>query len=258
MSNTYTNGENSCCIGLYRSTVKNAHLRDILEIRGSDFHVLEEFWMEAVAFSSGYFGEAEGFLRSHVWGAAGPRRVRGRAGGAGSRSPAGRGRSRFRGKGGAAPGSAGGAEPRPAPEAAAGGAGRGGAVPRRRGRGKLGEPFWGAGPERGRTWGRRAPPGAVTSGRRAGPPGCRGAFAAVTARPAARARLRCAGAPWAPPRPMTGRSASSGPYSWKGVWSACLPGSKTCKGKGSAVCIALCAVLKAGLVGAVVSRGRSR
>ncbi|KAF2978810.1 hypothetical protein EK904_006059 [Melospiza melodia maxima] len=30
---------------------------------------------------------------------------------------------------------------------------------------------------------------------------------------------------------MTGRSASSGPYSWKGVWSACLPGSKACKGK---------------------------
>lgn len=129
MSNTYTNGENSCCIGLYRSTVKNAHLRDILEIRGSDFHVLEEFWMEAVAFSSGYFGEAEGFLRAHVWGAAGPRRVRGRAGGAGSRSPAGRGRSRFRGKGGAAPGSAGGAEPRPAPEAAAGRAGRGRPAP---------------------------------------------------------------------------------------------------------------------------------
>lgn len=50
---------------------------------------------------------------------------------------------------------------------------------------------------------------------------------------------------------MTGRSASSGPYSWKGVWSACLPGSKTCKGKGSAVSIALCAGFKAGLVGAV-------
>lgn len=69
--------------------------------------------------------------------------------------------SRFRGKGGA--------EPRPAPEAAAGGAGRGRPGPA--GPGELGEPFWGAGPERGRTWGRWAPPGAVTSGHGAGPAG---------------------------------------------------------------------------------------
>lgn len=240
-------------MGLYRSTVKNAHLRDILEIRGSDFHVLEEFWMEAVAFSSGYFGEAEGFLRAHVWGAAGPRRVRGRAGGAGSRSPAGRSRSRFRGKGGAAPGCAGRAEQRPAPEAAAGRAGRGRPAPAGPGeargtilgRGAGARPHMGAaGPARGGDI--RAPRGAPRLSR------------GFRRRPAARARLRCAGAPWAPPRPMTGRSASSGPYSWKGVWSACLPGTKTCKGKGSAVCIALCAVFKAGLVGAVVSRGRSR